>query len=586
MSGERKFDRSFCKHIGQVEAQAEIDRLLADPRFQSPERNRSFLRFIATEFFEGRAEAIKAYAIAVDVFGRPANFDPSADPIVRIEATRLRAALTQYYDVHGSDTGIRIDLPRGRYVPVFTRMTPGDMSSLPAETPEPDMADSAPNAEESPSRRFWGASTGFALIWLLAGISIATYALTVSLDVWKHSALRQKPLISITLDGDGDAPVRAVENARDYLTVAIAQFQTVRLASAVDQAVAASAGDWSASKLIAALRGQRVAEDYRVVLKYEGRGGQGVVWWHVTDASTGEVLLSGFEDALRPDTDSFPSSQNLASRLARTLVGTRGAINTIETRQELDTPSLGNGCILRAIAAGDRGDQAGLVDARGCLEQTLAIAPNDPGAKAELAIVLLAQDPVDAPADVLTRASGLAGDAVKLAPFSARSKYALMTSQFRGGQLDAAIETGYAAMALNPNNSDVTARLGLYLFIAGRWEEGTGLAMRSAQMERTVASDVLLTRALNAYRLGRFEDALAFSKRLNMSDDYAVQAVKAAAAGQLGRAAEARLALASLGADQADFDATFRKDMSARFFTPEMTGLLETGVMKAAAQKF
>jgi tetratricopeptide (TPR) repeat protein len=289
---------------------------------------------------------------------------------------------------------------------------------------------------------------------------------------------------------------------------------------------------------------------------------------------------------LQPDTDSFPSSESLASRLARTLVGTRGAINTIETRQEFDTPSLGNGCILRAIAAGDRGDQAGLVDARGCLEQTLAIAPNDPGVKAELAIVLLAQDPVDAPADLLTRASGLAGDAVKLAPFSARNKYALMTSQFRGGQLDAAIETGYAAMALNPNNSDVTARLGLYLFVAGRWEEGAGLAMRSAQMERTVASDVLLTRALNAYRLGRFEEALAFSKRLNMSDDYAVQAVKAAAAGQLGRAAEARLALTSLGADQADFDATFRKDMSARSFTPEMTGLLETGVMKAAAQKF
>lgn len=127
MGGERKIGRSFCEHVDQAEAQAEIGRLLTDSRFQSPERNRNFLRFIATEFFEGRAEAIKAYAIAVDVFGRPANFDPSVDPIVRIEATRLRAALTQYYDAHGSDTGIRVDLPRGRYVPVFTRMVPNDM---------------------------------------------------------------------------------------------------------------------------------------------------------------------------------------------------------------------------------------------------------------------------------------------------------------------------------------------------------------------------------------------------------------------------------------------------------------------------
>ncbi|URK89293.1 hypothetical protein LP421_30885 (plasmid) [Rhizobium sp. RCAM05350] len=72
------------------------------------------------------------------------------------------------------------------------------------------------------------------------------------------------------------------------------------------------------------------------------------------------------------------------------------------------------------------------------------------------------------------------------------------------GQIQAAIETGYVAMELNPNNSDVAARLGLYLFTAGRWEEGADLAARSAQMDRNGVSDGLLTRALDAYRLGRF----------------------------------------------------------------------------------
>ncbi len=328
-----------------------------------------------------------------------------------------------------------------------------------------------------------------------------------------------------------------------------------------------------------------MAEDYRIVLKYDGKGSQGFAWWQVTDASTGEVLLSGIEDASLTDPVSVPASQSLANRLARTLVGTRGVINTIETLHALDAPSLGNGCILRAIKAGDRSDEAGMADARNCLEQTLAIAPNDAGAKAELAIVLLAKDPIEAPTDASDRAYRLAADAVKLSPFSDRSKYALMTSQFRSGQMQAAIQTGYAAMALNPNNSDIAARLGLYLFTAGRWEEGTGLAVRSAWMDQNSASDGLLTRALDAYRLGRFEDALALSKQLKISGDYVAHAVQAAAAGQLGRTDDARLALASLGAGRADFDVAFRKNMSARYFAPEMTDLLEIGVMKATPQK-
>ncbi|KQY13058.1 hypothetical protein ASE23_21360 [Rhizobium sp. Root73] len=583
MSGERKIDRSFCEHIDLAEAQAEIDRLLADSRFQSPERNRNFLRFIASEYFEGRAEAIKAYTIAVDVFGRPADFDASVDPIVRIEATRLRAALTQYYEVHGSDTGIRVDLPRGRYVPVFSRMAPNDMTSPVAETAAPDLSHHTPSLEERSNRRFWSAHTGLALTWLLVGIGIAAYALTIGLDAWNKNSLRQKPLISIVLDGDEDMPQREVGKFRDYLTVAISQFQTVRLASPGAAVVAASLGEWSPPKLVSAMRGQRVADDYHITLKYQGKGSQSSIWWQVAAASSGEILLSGIEKPLRPGSPVFSSSENLANRLARTLVGTRGVINTIETQHEFDAPSLGNGCTLRAIAAGDRGNEAGIADARSCLERTLAIVPNDAAAKAELAIVLLAQDPVEAPTDLSARASKLSGDAVKLSPFSGRSKYALMMSQFRAGQTEAAIETGYAALALNPNNSDITARLGLYLFTAGRWEDGAGLAVQSAQMDQNAAPDSLLTRALNAYRLGRFDDALTLSRQLNVADDYVVYAVQAATAGQLGRAEDARLALASLGAGRADFGGAFRKSMNARHFTAGLTDLLEIGVLKAQA---
>lgn len=584
MSGERKIDRRFCKRIDQVEAQAEVDRLLSDPLFQSPDRNKSFLRFIANEFFEGRAEAIKAYAIAVDVFGRPSNFDPSIDPIVRIEATRLRAALTQYYDVHGSDTGIRVDLPRGRYVPVFSRMTPNTPGNPRAEEADLDVPDHAPRGKERSGWRIWSSNAGFALAWVLVGCGVATYALTVGFSVWKQGAFTYKPFISITMTTGADTPEREAEKVRDYLMVAISQFQTVRLASSDDRPETVSAGKWTGPTLASSLRGQRAVNDYQIVLKYEADGSERLVWWQVKGVSTGEVLQSGVERTLH-GSEAISSSRSLASDLARTLTGTQGVINTIETLRDLNAPSLGNGCILRAIAAVSQGDERKSADARSCLERTLIVAPNDAGAKAELAIVLLTMDSVEAPTELSARAHKLASEAVLLAPFSDRGKYALMISQFRAGQVQAAIETGYAAMALNPNNSDIIARLGLYLFTAGRWEEGAGLASRSARMESNVASDVLLTRALNAYRLGRFEDALMLSQQAGRPEDYVVNAVQAAAAGQLDRMQDARIALNNLGAGRVDFEVAFRKNMGARHFTSEMIGLLEAGVLKATAQK-
>ena len=94
--------------VTEQEARTELDRLLSDPQFHSTERNRNFLRFVAREMFEGRAAAVKAYTIAVDVFGRPCSFDPTTDPIVRIEATRLRASLAQYYEARAEEGSVRM----------------------------------------------------------------------------------------------------------------------------------------------------------------------------------------------------------------------------------------------------------------------------------------------------------------------------------------------------------------------------------------------------------------------------------------------------------------------------------------------
>src|SRR5262249_45355136 len=79
----------------------------------------AFLRFVVEASLRGESHLIKAYTIAVQALGRDAGFDATTDPIVRVEAGRLRRALERYYAGPGAADSVRIHIPRGRYVPEF-----------------------------------------------------------------------------------------------------------------------------------------------------------------------------------------------------------------------------------------------------------------------------------------------------------------------------------------------------------------------------------------------------------------------------------------------------------------------------------
>jgi hypothetical protein len=98
---------------------AALARILDSPSF-APPRLKAFLRFVAENTLDGRADAIKGYTIGTLVFRRPDGFDPSIDPIVRVEAVRLRTALARYYEGEGIDDPVVISIPAGGYVPKFT----------------------------------------------------------------------------------------------------------------------------------------------------------------------------------------------------------------------------------------------------------------------------------------------------------------------------------------------------------------------------------------------------------------------------------------------------------------------------------
>jgi serine/threonine-protein kinase len=103
----------------------ELNRILQSNTFREAGRLKQFLEFVVKEKLEGRGEELKEYVVAVEVFDKKSTFDPRTDPIVRVQARRLRSMLDRYYEFEGKQGELIIDLPKGGYAPSFkTRQVP------------------------------------------------------------------------------------------------------------------------------------------------------------------------------------------------------------------------------------------------------------------------------------------------------------------------------------------------------------------------------------------------------------------------------------------------------------------------------
>ena len=100
-------------------ARAQLEKIVASEVFAGADRLRRFLRFAVEAKLNGEEAQIKEYVIGREVYDRDDSYDPRMDPIVRVEARRLRARLNQYYEGAGRADLIRVELPKGSYVPVI-----------------------------------------------------------------------------------------------------------------------------------------------------------------------------------------------------------------------------------------------------------------------------------------------------------------------------------------------------------------------------------------------------------------------------------------------------------------------------------
>ena len=91
------------------QVRVQLGKILASSALRGSERLRRFLRLVVEDTLSGQGDRLKEYVLGVEVLERPASFDPRADPVVRVEARRLRAKLADYYQTEGQDDDVVIE---------------------------------------------------------------------------------------------------------------------------------------------------------------------------------------------------------------------------------------------------------------------------------------------------------------------------------------------------------------------------------------------------------------------------------------------------------------------------------------------
>jgi hypothetical protein len=558
------------KPVSEEETMAELERVLSDPRFRSSERNKRFLRYVTEKLLQGATDKIKAYSVAVDVFGRPTDFDPIIDPIVRIEAMRLRSSLSHYYEVHGQQSLLRIDLPKGGYVPTISRRVPSPERVPPVVdkvVPVAGISDSAP--EKGRSAHAAKLFRGLAPALIASGMVLAGFAFWQFLTP-RERAVSERPRTILTVTASGEETAEAARHLKEALLVAVSRFQTVTIVDGANDRVQLGNVQMAPST-------RSFETTYRIAVDYSSQSPQQSLWWQVSHHHGGGVLISRIE----PIPKEAEEWDRMVARLANRIAGLRGTISNSELRRDYAAPTLGNGCVLRANQALHSPDPATLRTAKTCLEQTIKMRPGNAAAHAALSRVLPMLDPAQPSGDLARRALNLANTATILAPSSAAGALAQMEALFRLGHTDAAIRAGRRAMALNPYDHDAAAAFAGVLALTGRWDDAMPLVERALDLAETAGPEIHAVLAMDAYRRAAYEEALAHLVQSNPASCCVVGILHLATLGQLEAQPAAQVAAASLQRVGLRSEASFRSYMTGRHFDPAFVSLLQDGISKA-----
>ena len=548
-------------HPSVEECRSAVAHVLSQPEFLGSNRLREFLRFVAERTLAGRGDTLKATAIAVAVFGRDETFDAHANPIVRVEATRLRKALRNYYEKRGANDSVEISLPVGSYAPVFLRRDASASMRVPARpVPEPETKRERPR-----SPRFWRPAwlVPAALAAGVAGVALLGVIVTSSTSqplpgagaeaparasIAPVTVAELRPILNMRpFDADSRAPADyAVAGLleRDILQ-ALRRFDALVLRSELS-----SAGDDHApQRADYELEGRLESAPPALTLRLRGADGQ-------------DVWITRYPLKSR-DLSREERSELVRAVVARIAYPAGVLEEDMHARLKMGmglTPGLE--CFSHAADFQSLGEEAARRSAYACLTAALA-GSGDPVLPSVLLADLhfnsyIANDMRLGAEPPLNAAEGLAMRAIAAGPERALGYSTLAMILHLKGRNDAAIEIAHRALAINPLDAQAMATLGAIEISNGDYRGGADVLTRVLEEHPRFPSWIRFYLFLDAFDRGDLEAQtriVAASDRPEAPLSILARALSAASAGNRQMAHEAfarlRLAAPALAADPA-----------------------------------
>lgn len=562
---------------------AQLARILSSPAFEATERNRRFLSYVVEETLAGRSDRIKAYSLAISVFERDESFDPQGDPVVRIEASRLRRNVERYYLLAGRDDPIRIEIPKGTYVPVFhPQAGAADAPPEPSRPPPPRRsAPARPLARHLPLGLALLAAV--ALGWFAASFGGRQAPLEPNAAA-TGIAPQTRPLLLVArfenLSGDPE---------QDYIAAGLAQDVVANLARFKDFVVFDARTSAKTSPPEALESGRRLGAHYVVAGTVRTDAQQVRVTAQLVRVETGSVLWAEAYDGKLAVGQLFEVQDSIAARVAAKVAQPYGVVyRDAHAALQRDPPQTLDAykCTVQAYAY--RRDIARELHApvRGCLERVTSNEPGYGNALALLAMVYVDEFRFGFNArpdryDPLERALDVARRAIEAAPDDALAWFALFETRFFRGELDQAFAAGERAVALNPNNPEFSALLGARLAHSGEWERGIRLVEQALALNPAPPGWYYFAPSMNAFRQGDDRAALRWAERINLPDFFWTQVVLAAIHGQLGQDAGAARAVRHLLKLYPRFEERALIELDRHHFEPAVLARVVDGLRKA-----
>lgn len=505
-----------------------LEQLISWPGLARSPQLARFLNYIVQAKLRGDEASIKAYAIAVDVFGRPQSFDPQSDPIVRVQARRLRAALDEYYAGDGAGSPVRINLPVGRYVPEF-ELRDDLRPSVPVAEPE-----SPPPPEgQAPARRASARPGGrrhdmlLYAVLLAIGLGIVVVLMQVlsprppRIDVPQPPAIGVAEFTAIAGAGGDGAP--AVAGLAVELVTDLQLFE-----------------DIDASYMPMGTPDDGAAPEYQLtgIARQEAD----------TVQITASLRRRGSDTALWSDTETVPldrlsaSVDDLSQAFAEQLGSHRGPLFEASNRWLNENPNISGNetvylCGLLFSRYRDSAEVADAARARDCLSSLLDRGENAQALAMRGGLLLddtMATQPLRPDPEPMAEAGRLLGRAVDLEPTSSLvwQEYARYLERVgRSGEAEAAYAS---ALQLNPANLDAEAAYARMLSLRGESPRGTALALDVLTHAVLPPHWYYAAPAVNALRAGNDAGAIENAEKLEAGDAELASAVATVAAFRSG----------------------------------------------------